>query len=378
MSPLPPLVAPGPPLDPADIERYSRHLLIPAVGDIGQRRLKAARVAVVGAGGLGSPALLFLAAAGVGMLTVIDDDVVNRSNLQRQVIHPDAAVGRPKVESAAAAVQALNPSVVVVTRETRLTADNAADLLRGHHVVLDGADNFETRYTVNDACERLDIPCVWASVYRAQGQISVFWRSAPHGVDLRDLFPEPPDPASVPTCGDAGVIGALTGQIGAMMAGEAIKLVCGTGRPLLGRLAFIDLLEGTSSIIPLGRADRARARVSEAHATVDPPPPPVIVSPLDLSAELSSPNPPLLLDVREPSEVAIASIAGSEHIPLAELLAAPPELGPDTDIVVFCKVQPRAEAAANALIARGHRRVRVLEGGIVAWSNQVDSRLVRY
>ena len=260
------LRAPGAPLTAAQRHRYARHLLIPDLGDAGQRRLLAARVLVMGAGGLGSPALLYLAAAGVGHLTIVDDDVVDLTNLQRQVIHDTAGVGTPKAGSAAARVRALNPDVEVGERPVRLTRDNAVDLLRGHDLVLDGTDNFPTRYVVNDACAELGLPLVWASVYRTQAQVSVFWKNPPGdaaGVDLRDLFPVLPDPATVPSCGDAGVLGALTGQVGSMMVTEAIKLICGIGRPLLGRVAFLDVLDGRQFEIPL-------APRTEEFADADP------------------------------------------------------------------------------------------------------------
>lgn len=380
---LPPLLDPGPPLDRGATERYARHLLLPAVGELGQRLLRAAHVAVIGVGGLGSPALLYLAAAGVGRLTIIDDDVVDVTNLQRQVIHPDAAVGQPKVDSAAAAVRALNPDVDVITHRARLTPGNAAELLAGAYLVLDGSDNFETRYAVNDACAALGLPCVWASVYRLQAQVSVFWADppAPHrGTDLRDLFPAPPAPGTVPTCGDAGVLGALTGQVGSMMAGEAVKLICGIGTPLLGRVAFVDLADATVTHLPLAPRPRShsRPRSGPPEATAAPATPPThqhpLVTPTDLAAELTSDAPPVVLDVREPAEVAIAAIPGSLRVPLADVLADPSTLGlaPDADVVVHCKVQPRAEAAAAALTQAGASRVRVLAGGILAWVREVD------
>ena len=389
MTPLPPLVAPGPPLRRDEAQRYSRHLLVPAIGEAGQRRLRAAHVAVLGAGGLGSPALLYLAAAGVGRLTIIDDDVVDVTNLHRQVIHPDRAVGHPKVDSAAASVSALNPTVEVVTHRVRLTRGNAAELFGDVHLVLDGTDNFDTRYAVNDACADLGLPYVWASVYRTQAQVSVFWASPPAGsvgTDLRDLFPEPPAPGTVPSCGDAGVLGALTGQVGSMMAAEAVKLICGVGDPLLGRVAFVDLLAATTTSIPLlPRRDTPRRREprlsppkapgssADSPGSVRPDPLPTI-SATDLAAALASDTPPVVLDVREPAEVGIAAINGSVRVPLGEVLADPAGTGiaPDADLVVHCKAQPRSEAAAHALLAAGHTRVRVLAGGILAWVADVD------
>ncbi|MDO5533784.1 MAG: ThiF family adenylyltransferase [Propionibacteriaceae bacterium] len=377
---IPPLVEPGPPLGLDATRRFARHLLLPALGEEGQRRLARAHVVVLGAGGLGSPALLYLASAGVGRLTIIDDDVVDVTNLQRQVIHPDASVGVPKAESAASTLRALNPHTDVVTQRARLEPSNAATLLTGADLVLDGTDNFETRYAVNDACAQLGLPCVWASVYRMQAQVSVFWASppAPHvGTDLRDLFPHPPAPGSVPSCGDAGVLGALTGQVGSMMAGEAIKLICGIGSPLLGRVAFVDLMDATVTHLPL--APR-RPAAHTPPAPVEAWPASHLISSPDLATELAADAAPFVLDVREPAEVALAAIPGSVHIPLGEVLADPRATGLDThsDIVVHCKVQPRAEAAARALRNAGYTRLRVLAGGILGWVRDVDPSQPEY
>lgn len=375
---LPPLVEPGPALTREETHRYARHLLIPSIGEVGQRRLRAAHVAVMGAGGLGSPALLYLAAAGVGKLTIIDDDVVDVTNLHRQVIHPDAAVGTPKVDSAAAAVKALNPTVEVVTHGVRLVPGNAAELFASADLVLDGTDNFETRYAVNDACAELGLPYVWASVYRTQAQVAVFWAAPPGGVpgvDLRDLFPHPPAPGSVPSCGDAGVLGALTGQVGSMMAAEAIKLICGVGSPLLGRVAFLDLLDATVTPIPLRPGTRPPA---PAAPTPEEGPVFASVTPTELAAELASENPPIVLDVREPSEIPFGAIDGSVRIPLQQFLDNVPTFEPDADVVIHCKLGPRAERAAAALAASGHTKIRLLEGGILAWGRDVDPTVTPY
>lgn len=377
--PLTPLVEPGPALTREETHRYARHLLVPAIGLDGQRRLRNAHVAVMGAGGLGSPALLYLAAAGIGKVTIIDDDVVDVTNLHRQVIHTDASVGKPKTDSAAAAVLALNPTVEVVTHGVRLVPGNAAELFAGADLVLDGTDNFETRYAVNDACAELGLPYVWASVYRTQAQVSVFWATPPEGfegVDLRDLFPHPPAPGTVPSCGDAGVLGALTGQVGSMMAAEAVKLICGVGEPLLGKVAFLDLLTATVTHIPLRPGTRPASTPAPAQEEYVPTP----VTPTELAAELASDAPPVVLDVREPAEVAIAAINGSVRVPLGEVLADATATGidPDADLVVHCKAGVRAEAAAQALEAAGFSRVRVLEGGILAWSRDVDPSATPY
>ena len=240
---LPPLVEPVPELTPAEIARYSRHVILPDVGLTGQRRLRAARVGVVGAGGLGSPTLLYLAAAGVGTLGVIDADTVDESNLQRQVIHGQSDLGRLKVDSAAEAIAEVNPHVEVVRHAVHLDAGNALDVLTGYDLVLDGTDNFATRYLVADACELLGVPEVWGSIFRFDGQVSVFWRD--HGPVYRDLFPQAPPPGAVPSCAEGGVLGVLCGAIGSVMATEAIKLICGIGDPLVGRLMVFDALAMT-------------------------------------------------------------------------------------------------------------------------------------
>jgi adenylyltransferase/sulfurtransferase len=272
-SQLGPLVEPGPGLGRDELARYARHLALPGIGVDGQRRLSAARVLVVGAGGLGSPALLYLAAAGVGTLGVVDDDVVETSNLQRQVTHGEGDVGRAKRASAADAVREVNPHVAVVEHHERLTRDNALDLLAGYDLVLDGSDAFATRYLVSDAAEILGLPCVWGALHRFTGQVSTFWAAprgsgpggAPEGVTYRDVFPVPPPPGASPDCATAGVLGAVCGTIGTTMATEAIKLITGAGRPLLGRLAVHDALEGTWRTLTV-RPDPDRTPVTELLA----------------------------------------------------------------------------------------------------------------
>lgn len=371
-----PLVARGPALTAEQVSRYSRHLLMPTIGEGGQRRLLAARVAVVGAGGLGSPALLYLAGAGVGRITVIDDDLVDETNLQRQVIHSTADIGRPKIDSALERVRALNPDVVIEGVRAHLDADNAASLLADHDLVLDGSDNFDTRYAVADACDVLAIPLVWAAVYRTEAHLTVFWPAAPLGLPapgLRDLFPEPPAPGSVPACGDAGVVGPLVGQVGSMMATEAIKLITGVGRPLLGRLLFIDVLAMTQREIPL------EARTPRAAPVADPvaDPAPVaeeattpLLSPAELATRLTGADAPFVLDVRDDHELAAGVVPGAVHIPVSHLTADPTTIGgvpTDRDVVLVCRAGPRAQLAATALRAHGFERLWVLEGGMLAW-----------
>lgn len=382
-----PLVVPGPALTGGQVSRYSRHLLMPTIGEIGQRRLLAARVAVIGAGGLGSPALLYLAGAGIGRITVVDDDLVDETNLQRQVIHATADVGRPKVESALERVRALNPDVEVVGVAEHLDADNAAGILVEHDLVLDGSDNFDTRYAVADACDELGIPLVWAAVYRTEAHLTVFWPAAPEGLPatgLRDLFPEPPAPGTVPACGDAGVVGPLVGQVGSMMVTEAIKMIVGVGVPLLGRVLFIDVLAATQREIPLaaretrarrpaGGPDTARSTATEPTAGHEPTTAPLI-SPDELAARLHGADAPFVIDVREDHEVAEGTVPGAVHIPVATLTADPGTrdgVPTGRDVVLVCRAGPRAQLAATALRAHGLERLLVLEGGMLAWPEPV-------
>lgn len=394
--PLPPLVAPGPPLTPEERARYSRHLLLPAIGDEGQRRLRAARVLVVGAGGLGAPVLQYLAAAGVGRLGIVDDDVVDVANLQRQVVHGHADVGRPKVDSAADAVRALDPGVEVVPHRLRLTADTV-DLLADYDLVVDGADNFATRYLVNDACVHLGLPEVWGSVLRFDAQVAVFWGRPPQGwpvapVQLRDVFPEPPPEGSVPSCAAAGVLGALCGQVGSLMATEAIKLITGAGRVLLGRLAVLDALAGTWREVPLRRsAERAAggdtAGMAADHAPAPDAPVPAAPAPAgDVLREVTprelvrllADDAVTLLDVREPAERAIVTIPAADlAIPLGELPVRVGEVPADRPVVVYCRSGVRSATAGRYLASLGHD-VANLAGGVLAWAADVDPSLPRY
>lgn len=383
--PVPALVAPGPPLSAEQVTRYARHLLLPFVGAEGQRRLLNARLVVVGAGGLGSPSLLYLAAAGVGRITVIDDDDVDATNLQRQVIHDAMSIGLSKVESAVDRVRGLNPDVVVEGRQVRITQANAAELLQGHDIVLDGSDNFETRYAVDDACAELGLPLVWAAVYRTAAHLTTFWTAAPDGagVGLRDLFPEPPPPGSVPACGDAGVLGALVGQVGSMMASEAIKLITGNGAPLLGRVLYIDSMLTTQREIPLTRSDRYSAAARAARALPDRAPVAVQdeVAPEELAADLAAGRCPFVLDVRERAELDFGVIDGATHIPLARITdgdAGSLGIPRDRPVVVVCKAGARATLAATTLAAHGYDGVRVLTGGMVAWARDVDPTMTPY
>lgn len=376
-APLAPLVEPGPALTPEQVTRYSRHLLVPGMGLQAQRRLLAARVAVVGAGGLGSPILAYLAAAGVGHLTIIDDDVIDLTNLQRQVVHRSDAVGVRKVDSAADYVRGLNPDVSVEVRHTRITPDNAQELLQGHHLVLDGADNFPTRYAVSDACRALALPVVWAAVLRFDAQISAFVPGLDGSVSLRDLFPVPPRPEDVPSCSEAGVLGALVGQVGSIMAGEAVKLICGFGEPLVGRILLVDALSQRTREIPL--------RPAGAHLPpVEREPVREMVPLTEHSAEevaaMLHGEAPVLLDVREPAEHELGTVPGALLVPVGEVLAWE-ELDhhlPDGPVVVYCKAGPRARRAAAHLVRMGRDDVSVMTGGILAWIERIDPSLPSY
>ena len=388
-APATPETAPGPLVEPADglsteeVERYSRHLIIPEIGAIGQRRLKNAKVLVIGAGGLGSPALLYLAAAGVGTLGIVDDDTVDLSNLQRQVIHGVADVGRPKIESARDAIAALNPLVEVRLHNVRLDASNALELFAGYDLILDGADNFATRYLVNDAAAILGKPYIWGSIFRFDGQVSVFWEQ--HGPTYRDLYPEAPPAGSVPSCGEGGVFGMLCAAVGSLMVTEAVKLITGVGRSLLGRVALFDALGGTWREIKVSRDPEAE-RITEltdyeafcgiapaAEAGTEH-----TVTATQLATMLASRTAGLkdfhLVDVRETGEFEIVRIDGAVLIPQGRILAGEAwhELPQDTDIVFLCKGGTRSAAVLAAARTAGYERVSHLEGGILAWVRDVE------
>ncbi|WCM86557.1 molybdopterin-synthase adenylyltransferase MoeB [Acidovorax sp. NCPPB 3576] len=385
---LPPLVAPRAELTPDEISRYSRHLLLPDVGLDGQRRLKTARVLVIGAGGLGSPVLLYLAAAGVGCIGIVEFDSLEVSNLQRQVIHGMSDLGQPKAQSAARALRELNPLVNIQLHVQRLEAHNALEILDGYDLVIDGTDNFATRYLVNDACVLAGKPCVWGSIYRFEGQASVFWEDAPggSGLNYRDLYPEPPPPELAPSCAEGGVLGVLCASIGSVMATEAIKLITGLGESLLGRLMVYDALDMAWRCMPI-RRDPQRTRITRlidypafcGFGTAPSGEVPAITA-AELKVLLEGHSPPVLIDVREASERHIVNIPGSVHVPKGSIavdawLAA---LSPQTPIVLHCKSGVRSRQALLALRERGYARVRHLEGGILAWVDQVDPSLPRY
>jgi molybdopterin/thiamine biosynthesis adenylyltransferase/rhodanese-related sulfurtransferase len=377
---LPPLVDLGQPLSTTELERYSRHILMPQIGQERQQRLRNARVLVIGAGGLGSPVLMYLAAAGIGTLGIIDDDTVELSNLQRQVIHGVSDIGRSKLESAGASIAEINPGVEVILHPVRLDSSNALELFADYDVILDGADNFSTRYLVNDAAAILGKPYVWGSILRFDGQVSVFWDK--HGPNYRDLYPEPPAPGSVPSCAEGGVFGMLCASIGAMMVTEAVKLITGVGETLLGRLLVFDALTSRwreMSITKDPEADRITELINyETFCGLPSPEGQNIAADAMISVEelrhrlagrQSGRDDFVLLDVREPVEFDIARIEGSVLVPLAGIkdgssLAGVPRGVP---LVVHCKSGVRSGQALEALAAVGYTDVVHLDGGIDAW-----------
>nr|WP_237417721.1 adenylyltransferase/sulfurtransferase MoeZ [Actinomadura rayongensis] len=391
---MPPLVEPAAELTRDEVNRYSRHLIIPDVGMSGQKRLKNARVLCVGAGGLGSPALMYLAAAGVGTLGIIDFDVVDESNLQRQIIHRQSTLGLPKAESAAATVRDINPLIDVVVHNTALDRDNVLEIFSGYDLIVDGTDNFATRYMVNDAAVLLGKPYVWGSIYRFDGQASVFW--AEHGPCYRCLYPEPPPPGMVPSCAEGGVLGVLCASIGSVQVNEAIKLLTGIGEPLVGRLLIYDALEMNYRSVkvrkdpecPLCGKNPTQTELLEdydafcgavsdeaAEAAKDS-----TISVHDLKALQDRGEDIFLVDVREPNEYEIVSIPGATLIPKGDFLngSALERLPQDKKIVLHCKSGVRSAEALAVVKSAGFSDAVHVGGGIVAWVNQIDPSLPSY
>ncbi|AKU17617.1 molybdopterin-synthase adenylyltransferase MoeB [Luteipulveratus mongoliensis] len=370
--------------------RYARHLLLPEVGPAGQQRLREARVVVVGAGGLGSPVLLYLAAAGVGRLDVIDDDVVDLTNLQRQVLHRTPDVGSPKVASASARLADLNPEVEVVEHRERLSADNVMELIEGADVVVDGTDNFATRYLLNDACVLAGVPLVWGSILRFDGQVSVWW--AGHGPCYRCVFPTPPEPGQVPSCAEGGVLGAVAAVIGSVQATEVLKLLVGIGEPLVGRLLVHDALSQRWRELAVRR--NPACAVCGDHPTITEPTDlvqvcedPAVGVPTISAAELArlidGSGAVRLVDVRGEGERAIATIGGSEAVHLDEFrsgaaladLARTPD---DVPVVIMCKSGARSAEAVRLLAEGTGRQARSLDGGVLAWAHDIDPTMATY
>ncbi|WP_106399589.1 adenylyltransferase/sulfurtransferase MoeZ [Actinocorallia populi] len=385
---LPPLVEPAAELTREEVNRYSRHLIIPDVGMAGQKRLKNAKVLCVGAGGLGSPALLYLAAAGVGTLGIIDFDVVDESNLQRQIIHRQSSLGLPKAESAAATVREVNPLVDVKVHNVALDRDNVLDIFSQYDLIVDGTDNFATRYMVNDAAVLLGKPYVWGSIYRFDGQASVFW--AEHGPCYRCLYPEPPPPGMVPSCAEGGVLGVLCASIGSIQVNEAIKLLAGIGEPLVGRLMIYDALEMTyrqvkvrkdpecplcgknPTITELMEDYEAFCGAVSAEASEAAQDSTITVT--ELKDMQDKGEDIFLIDVREPNEYEIVSIPGATLIPKGEFLNgnALAGLPQDKRIVLHCKSGVRSAEALAVVKNAGFTDAVHVGGGILAWIRQID------
>ena len=385
---LPPLVEPAGQLSREEVARYSRQLVIPELGVDGQRRLKNARVLVIGAGGLGAPALLYLAAAGVGTIGIIDFDVVDESNQQRQIIHGVADVGRPKPQSARDSIAAINPLVDVRLHEFRLDAGNAVELFGQYDLIVDGADNFGTRYLVNDAAVLARKPYVWGSIYRFEGQVSVFWEDAPagRGLNYRDLYPEPPPPGMVPSCAEGGVLGIVCASIASVMGTEAIKLITGLGETLLGRLMIYDALQMTYRTIGI-RKDPCAPKITElvdyedfCGVTSDDRSTGSSITPGELRDLMDSGKELALIDVREQVEWDINHIEGAQLIPQSSMdsgegLAKVPR---DRMLVLYCKTGVRSAQVLAAVKKAGFAEAVHLQGGIVAWAEQLQPDMVMY
>ena len=390
-------------LSPEEVRRYARHLILPEVGREGQEKLKAARVLVVGAGGLGSPAALYLAAAGVGTLGLVDFDVVDESNLHRQILFGAGDVGSSKLETAARRLGEINPHTAIRTFEERLTSANALEILRGFDIVADGTDNFPTRYLVNDACVLLGKPNVYASIFRFEGQASVFW--AAKGPCYRCLYAEPPPPGLVPSCAEGGVLGVLPGLLGVMQATETVKLVLGIGEPLVGRLVLVDALSMRFRELTIrknpecaicgprptvtelidyesfcatgqesGVGGREGALVSSGEMLAHT----AEVSVEELKAMRDRGDAVVLVDVREPHEWSISDLPGSVKIPLGTLAESLAKLSKDDEIVVYCRTGGRSGNAVQFLTQKGYGKAKNLVGGINKWAERIDRSLSRY
>ncbi len=378
-------------LSPNERARYARHIILPDVGEDGQKALRQSSVMVIGAGGLGSPALLYLAAAGIGKIGIIDDDEVDISNLQRQIIHSTSDVGSLKSDSARRSISELNPGVDVVSFNTRLNAGNSLHLLAGWDVVIDGSDNFPTRYTISDACEILGTPWIFGSIHRFEGQVSVF--NYNNGPNYRDLFPSAPSPELAPNCAEAGVLGVLPGIIGTMQASEAIKILLGIGKSLSGQLLVIDVKTMATRLLTYGK-DTTRKPITEmseelvmaaCEPTQDPVDPTssntLEISPIDFVNKRAQGWKPFLLDVRRADEEAITSLQGTDlRIMHLEVPSKMQELPRDNDIVVYCRTGVRSDAVVRFLSDNGWSKENVynLLGGIHLWSDTIDSSIIKY
>ncbi len=383
----------APALTPEELSRYSRHLILPGVGSEGQRRLKQARVLLIGAGGLGSPVALYLAAAGIGHLGIVDCDVVDRTNLQRQILHGTSDIGRLKTESAVERIADVNPNVEVARFDAKLTSANALDVLSDYDIIVDGTDNFPTRYLVNDACIILGKPYVYGSIIRFEGQASVFGHG--NGPCYRCLFPEPPPPGMVPSCAEGGVFGVVPGIVGSIQATETIKLILGSGDSLSGRLLLIDALRMQFRTIRIPRdpacpacGTRVITTLIDYDAFCGVPAEPVSnagtngtvreITPRELAARLERRDDLVLIDVRERGEWDVARISGAKLVPLATLQEAAPGLDRTRDMVIHCHHGIRSASAVRYLQSQGFTRLWNLAGGIARWSTDVDASVPQY
>jgi molybdopterin/thiamine biosynthesis adenylyltransferase/rhodanese-related sulfurtransferase len=371
-----------------ELVRYSRHILLPQVGEEGQRALKRSRVLLVGAGGLGSPVALYLAAAGVGTLGLVEFDVVDLSNLQRQILHGSAGIGSAKIDSARDRLVDINPNVTIEPYRTRLTSENALDIARGYDLIVDGTDNFATRYLVNDTSVLLGIPNVYGSVYRFEGQASVF--GAPHGPCYRCLFRDPPPPNLVPSCAEGGVLGVVPGLVGTIQATEALKILLGLGDTLVGKLLTIDALKMSFRTLSIRKDPSCPAcGTHEIKELIDydefcagPTPHAVNVIqeilPSQLASRLNKGEQLEIIDVREPYEWEIGHIPGARLVPLASIAEEIPRLDKRRETILYCKVGARSMYAAQQLADAGVSDVRNLSGGILRWIDEVDPTMARY
>jgi adenylyltransferase/sulfurtransferase len=379
-------------LSPQEVQRYSRHLIMPEVGVDGQKRLKAASVLLIGAGGLGSPLGLYLAAAGIGRIGLVDFDVVDFSNLQRQIVHDTVNVGKPKLQSALERLRAVNPDVKYEGYEAKLTSANAMDIAKSYDIIIDGTDNFPTRYLVNDVCVLLKKPNVYGSIFRFDGQASVFF--PPHGPCYRCLYPEPPPPGEVPSCAEGGVLGILPGVIGVIQATEAVKLILGRGEPLIGRLLHYDALQMKFREFKVRRNPKCpicgdQPTIKQlidydqfcgirGQETVKPTASGNDVTVEELKQRLDRGEEVFVLDVRNPPEYAICRIEGSTLLPLPELPMRFRELDDEREIIVHCKSGMRSAKAVAFLREQGFTKVKNLKGGILEWATKIDKKMPTY
>jgi molybdopterin/thiamine biosynthesis adenylyltransferase/rhodanese-related sulfurtransferase len=355
------------------MDRYARQITLPEIGTAGQEKLRRASVLIVGAGGLGSPAALYLAAAGVGTLGLVDFDRVDVTNLHRQILYGTSSIGRPKLEAARERLEDLNPDVRIVTHDARLTSENALDIIRDYDLVLDGTDNFATRYLVNDACVLLGKPNVYGSIFRFDGQVSVF--STSDGPCYRCLYPEPPPPGTVPSCAEGGVLGVLPGIVGSLQANEAMKLITGAGEPLVGRLLLFDALRATFRVMRVPRRCEEHAKITRLidYEEFCNPVQTTDISPTELAAKLSDGADLVLIDVREPYEWNAGHLDAATHIPLAQVPQRLAEIPKDRDVVMICRSGARSAHAQDHLIRQhGYTRVKNLVGGMQRWARDVD------